>query len=101
MWHIGMDSVLPNTPPYVLRFGKRITMNYGTPIDLSDTVARLKRQKVSEQVARKILTDTIQEVMLELQKETERLHNLGGGSSKPCNGSEVLPTNGNSGAVKS
>lgn len=94
MWHIGMDSVLPNTPPYVLRFGKRITMNYGNPIDLSETVAKLKRQKVSEQVARKVLTDTIQEVMLELQKETESLHS--GGGTKSSGGSQTVATIDNS-----
>lgn len=39
IWHIGMDEVLPNEPPYVLRLRKNLTFNYGDPIDMTDMVS--------------------------------------------------------------
>lgn len=39
IWHIGMDEVLPNEPPYVLRLRKHLTFNYGDPIDMTDMVS--------------------------------------------------------------
>ncbi|KAJ8973911.1 hypothetical protein NQ317_000456 [Molorchus minor] len=33
-----MDEVLPNEPPYILKFRKNLTFNYGDPIDLSGMV---------------------------------------------------------------
>lgn len=38
IWHIGMDDVLPNEPPYVLRLRKNLTFNYGDPIDMTEMV---------------------------------------------------------------
>lgn len=64
IWHIGMDTVLPNEPPYFLRLGKKLTYNYGKPIDLSDLVSKLKQDNVPEPEARKIITDKIQEKMM-------------------------------------
>lgn len=63
--HLGMDQVLPNEPPYMLKTGKRVTMNYGEPIDLSGLLAELRASKASEVEARKAITDRIQE---ELQR---------------------------------
>lgn len=59
--HLGMDEVLPNEPPYMFRTGKRVTMNYGEPIDFSGLLADLRASKVSEMEARKAITDRIQE----------------------------------------
>lgn len=63
IWHEGMDTVLPNTPPYILQFGKKITINVGKPIDLQLLVDDLRRQNASELVARKAITDRIQDEM--------------------------------------
>lgn len=74
IWHIGMDDVLPNEPPYYLRMGKKLTYNFGNPIDLSALMERLRSSPVSEEEARKIITDRIQDEMMVLKQETERLH---------------------------
>lgn len=62
MWHEGMDNVLPNTEPYYLKFGKKVTLNVGKPIDLNDFIEDLKFRGVKEGVARKLITDRIQDV---------------------------------------
>lgn len=74
VWHIGMDDVLPNEPPYVLRFRKNITFNYGEPIYLEDMVKTLRSHNVTEVEARKQITDYLQERLLKLKYETEALH---------------------------
>lgn len=63
IWHEGMDHVLPNYPPYFLKFGKKITINVGQPINISDLVNSLKSKNTPEPVARKIITDRLQEEM--------------------------------------
>lgn len=63
IWHEGMDHVLPNYPPYYLKFGKKITINIGQPINISDLVNSLKSKNTPEPVARKIITDHLQEKM--------------------------------------
>lgn len=75
IWHIGMDQILPNEPPYYLRFGKKVTYNFGPPIDLRDLIESLRNQNTPEPEARKIITDKIQDEMMKLKKETEKLHN--------------------------
>lgn len=62
--HLGMDQVLPNESPYKLKTGKRVTMNYGEPIDLSGLLDELRESKVSEIEARKAITDRIEEELL-------------------------------------
>ncbi|XP_011698451.1 PREDICTED: tafazzin homolog isoform X1 [Wasmannia auropunctata] len=72
--HFGMDEVLPNEPPYMLKVGKRVTMNYGEPIDLSGLLAELRESQASEMEARKAITDHIQEELIRLKAATEKLH---------------------------
>lgn len=74
IWHIGMDDVLPNEPPYVLRFRKNITFNYGEPIYLDDMVKTLREHNASDEEARKQITDFLQDTLLKLKYETEALH---------------------------
>ncbi|XP_063702029.1 tafazzin isoform X2 [Culicoides brevitarsis] len=74
IWHIGMDEILPNEPPYYFRFGKTVTYNFGQPIDLNPLVQRLRASNATEIEARKAITDHIQEAMYALQRETEALH---------------------------
>lgn len=64
IWHIGMETVLPNEPPYYLRTGKKLTYNFGEPIDLNSLMESLRKDPVSEEQARKLITDRIQEEMM-------------------------------------
>lgn len=64
IWHLGMDEVLPNYPPYIFKFGKKITINVGEPIDLSEFVEELRSKNTPEPVARKAITDKLQEKMM-------------------------------------
>ncbi|XP_072746188.1 tafazzin isoform X1 [Anoplolepis gracilipes] len=72
--HLGMDEVLPNEPPYMFKMGKKVTMNYGEPIDFSELLADLRASKTSEMEARKVITDRIQEELSRLKAVTEKLH---------------------------
>lgn len=62
MWHEGMDEVLPNVEPYILKWGKKVTLNIGKPIDMNDFIEDLKCRGVPEPEARKLITDKIQDV---------------------------------------
>lgn len=64
IWHEGMDTVLPNYPPYILQLRKKVTINIGQPIDLKDLVGKLKEKGMPEPEARKVITDRIQEEMM-------------------------------------
>lgn len=77
IWHMGMDDVLPNEPPYILKLRKNLTFNFGKPIDLSDLVKILKERKATDVEARKEITDRIQMELLKLKDETEVLHEKG------------------------
>ncbi|KAL3286094.1 hypothetical protein HHI36_000607 [Cryptolaemus montrouzieri] len=74
IWHIGMDEVLPNEPPYYLHLRKKLTFNYGEPIDLTDMVKSLREKKVTEVEARKAITDFLQDELFKLKLKTEELH---------------------------
>ena len=74
IWHVGMEEILPNYPPYYLRTGKKVTINVGDPIDLKDILSKLKEDKVSDETARKVITDKIQNELYKLKEATEELH---------------------------
>lgn len=74
IWHEGMDEVLPNYPPYILKFGKKITINVGEPIDINQLVEELRAKNTPEPIARKIITDELQDHMNRLRNATEELH---------------------------
>lgn len=77
IWHMGMDDVLPNEPPYILKLRKNLTFNYGNPIDVSELVRILKERKATDVEARKEITDYIQMELLKLKEETQILHEKG------------------------
>lgn len=74
MWHIGMDNILPNEPPYYLRIRNKVTLNFGKPIDFGNMLDQLRLSNVSPQEARKTITDKIQDELMSLKAETEQLH---------------------------
>lgn len=65
IYHLGMDQILPNEPPYRLQIRKKVTMNYGEPIDFSELIQKLRISKASETEVRKAITERIQD---ELQR---------------------------------
>lgn len=73
IWHIGMEDILPNTRPYYFRVGKVITLNFGSPIKVSELVKQLKCDKVNPETARLIITNHIQENLMSLKAQTEKL----------------------------
>ncbi|XP_012227808.1 tafazzin [Linepithema humile] len=74
--HLGMDQVLPNEPPYIFKTGKKVTMNYGEPIDFSGLLAELRASNANEMEARKAITDRIEEELSRLKATTEDLHTV-------------------------
>ncbi|XP_003396297.1 tafazzin isoform X1 [Bombus terrestris] len=74
IYHLGMDEVLPNEPPYRLKIRKKVTLNYGEPIDFTELLEQLRASKASEVEARKAITDRIQEELIKLKTITEELH---------------------------
>ncbi|XP_017753198.1 PREDICTED: tafazzin homolog isoform X1 [Eufriesea mexicana] len=74
IYHLGMDQVLPNEYPYRLKIRKKVTMNYGKPIDFSELIKELRASNASEVEARKAITDRIQDELLKLKIITEELH---------------------------
>lgn len=69
-----MDQILHNEPPYYLRTNKKVTFNFGNPIDLRQAVAKLREANVKPKEARKKITDLIQKELYALKTETEELH---------------------------
>jgi monolysocardiolipin acyltransferase len=74
IWHCGMDELLPNYPPYYFRLNKKLTFNFGNPIDLSELMSKIFEDKLDEVTARKVITDKLQEHLNILRLETEELH---------------------------
>lgn len=74
IWHEGMHDVLPNVEPYVPKWGKKVTVNIGRPLDLNDMIKDMRLRGVPEPEARKIITDRIQDELQKLRVETEELH---------------------------
>lgn len=74
IWHEGMNELLPNYPPYYFRLNKKLTFNFGKPIDIRETMQKIFEQKLDEVTARRIITDKLQEELNILRDETEVLH---------------------------
>lgn len=74
MWHLGMDELLPNTPPYRFRFNTKLTFNFGKPIDLSETLKNITDNFIDEVEGRRLITEEIQKKLDVLRQETEFLH---------------------------
>lgn len=61
IFHFGMDQILPNEPPYMLRTKKKVTLYYGDPIDFSEMLENFKNSNADEIQARTAITKRIQD----------------------------------------
>ncbi|XP_053614761.1 tafazzin isoform X2 [Plodia interpunctella] len=73
VWHEGLDRVLPNREPYLLKFRKRVFLHVGEPIQISHLLERLKLSNATEEETRKAITDRIQDELLRLRARTHAL----------------------------
>ncbi|KAA0183364.1 hypothetical protein HAZT_HAZT001828 [Hyalella azteca] len=74
IYHLGMDSVLPNTRPFIPRVGKRVTIVVGEPLDTGPLLAQLSHDKVSKHEAMKRITDWLEIEFRKLGARTAELH---------------------------
>ena len=74
MYHLGMDSVLPNKKPYVPQIGQKVTLVIGSPIDLSEAMREWNDLNYNRVEIRKRVTDVIQNDMRSLKMKAELLH---------------------------
>lgn len=74
MYHVGMDTVLPNQSPYIPRVGQRVTVLVGEPLYLGKLISTIEHSRLDRVEARRLITDRIQEEMLKLRVQAELLH---------------------------
>ncbi|CAH1640026.1 unnamed protein product [Spodoptera littoralis] len=73
VWHEGMDAVLPNTEPYLLKFRKQVFLNVGEPIQIHHLLDKLRSANASEEETRAAITARIQDELLRLRDATRAL----------------------------
>uniref|UniRef100_T1IHS4 Tafazzin family protein n=1 Tax=Strigamia maritima TaxID=126957 RepID=T1IHS4_STRMM len=75
LFHMGMDEILPNEPPYYPRFKKKVTVLIGKPmLQLEETIKELQKLNKSARELRSILAQLIQEEVWKLHDEVKALH---------------------------
>ncbi|CAF1024278.1 unnamed protein product [Adineta ricciae] len=73
-YHLGMDSVLPNTEPYIPQRGQKVSIYVGEPLVFDELVQKMKSENRSLQEIRKAVTDIIQNEFAKLKVKCEELH---------------------------
>ena len=74
VYHLGMDSILPNMKPYIPRFGQKVTIVVGSPINVQETLDQLKKTNASALECRLKLTNLIQNKLYALRISAEIYH---------------------------
>lgn len=69
-----MDEVLPNEYPYRFQWGKHVLVNFGQPINLNSVMQEAKDINADDTLLRKMITDKIQDEMMLLKDQTERMY---------------------------
>ncbi|CAJ0580491.1 unnamed protein product, partial [Mesorhabditis spiculigera] len=70
IWMRGMETVWPNHPPYYPKFGKKISLTVGEPLDTQELRAEISKDpNMSERQRRKLMTDRVQELLFSLGEE--------------------------------
>ena len=74
IYHVGMDSILPNKKPYYPRIMQKVTIVVGPPINVQDTLDELKTTDASALDMRLALTNLIQKQLYKLKITAEIYH---------------------------
>lgn len=74
IFHLGMDSILPNTKPYIPRFGQKVTIVIGEPIQLEQTLQELRDSNANDVETRLALTNLVQKTLFKLRVTAEIFH---------------------------
>lgn len=75
IYHLGTDDVLPNHKPYFPRYGKRVTVVVGRPLDFTHLLEGMRGINATAEQIRMEVTERIQKEMKKLKKEATILHN--------------------------
>ncbi|CAF3557541.1 unnamed protein product [Adineta steineri] len=73
-YHLGMDSVLPNQPPYYPQMNQKVSIYVGEPLIFDELVQKMKKENRSLEEIRKTVTDRIQNEIAKLKTKCEELH---------------------------
>jgi len=75
IYHLGMDSVMPNKRPYIPQFNKKLTIIIGESIDFTELLVKLRDEGKSAEEIRQVLTQKLQDAMEQLKIEATSIHN--------------------------
>ena len=67
IYHLGMDSILPNTKPYIPRIGQKVTLVIGKPIEVAKTLEELQKRHATDEEKRLVLTNVVQNALHQLR----------------------------------
>ena len=81
IYHLGMDSILPNQTPDFPRFRKKVTIIVGRPIKIEETLEELNKSNATALEKRLVITNLIQKQLYSLKITAEIYHarHLAGG----------------------
>ena len=74
IYHLGMDSILPNKKPYIPKIGQKVTLVIGKPIDMTKTLEELKHNQATDEEKRLVLTNLVQKSLHKLRITAEIYH---------------------------